>query len=431
MKFAIIADDLTGSSDSGVQFARRGLISSVLFNIETMNLEKMNADVVVVDTDSRGLKKEEAYQRVTRAAEKIKAFSFDHLYKKVDSTLRGNIGAEVDAVLEIIPKDFAIIAPAYPTIGRTTQNGEHYLNGKLIHETEISRDPKTPVLESNIEKLLHLQNNRQSATLTISDILQGENHIENMLQQFKAEGIQLVVADALEEEHLQMLVEGILATKYDVLWVGSAGLANHLVSVLGVTKESINDNKLERKEEPVLVVAGSLSQVTKGQIEYMKKQDDISAVEMNPTILFNQETRKVEMDKCAAKISEELNKGINVVLHVGTSKEQIAGAMENGAKIGFTSTEVSNYIAQTLGEIVSTILGENAVAGLVLTGGDTAKAVSEQIGVSGMELIKEVETGIPLGLLVGEKQIPAVTKAGAFGSEEALYKSVKLLKGDE
>lgn len=207
MRFAIIADDLTGSSDSGVQFARRGLISSVLFNIETMNLKKMNADVVVVDTDSRGLKKEEAYQRVTRAAEKIKTFSFDHLYKKVDSTLRGNIGAEVDAVLEIIPKDFAIIAPAYPTIGRTTQNGEHYLNGKLIHETEISRDPKTPVLESNIEKLLHLQNNRKSATLTISDILQGKMHIEDMLQRFKAEGIQLVVADALEEEHLQMLVD--------------------------------------------------------------------------------------------------------------------------------------------------------------------------------------------------------------------------------
>lgn len=431
MKFAIIADDLTGSSDSGVQFARRGLTSSVLFNIETMDVTKMNADVIVVDTDSRGLNKEDAYHKVSFAAKKIKLFPFDYLYKKVDSTLRGNIGAEIDAVLATFPKDFAIIAPAYPTIGRTTQNGEHYLNGKLIHETEISKDPKTPVHESNLEALLKLQNSRKSSTITISDLLQGQEFVENKLQQFKKDGIELVVADAIEEKNLELLVQYILSTKFDVLWVGSAGLANHLVSVLGVKKDLLDENKIVSNESPVLVVAGSLSQVTKEQIEFMKLKKDISAIEMDPTILFDEESRKKEIEICIRSISDELAHKQNVVLHVGTSKEQIAGAMENGREKGFSSTEVSNYIAQTLGEIVALVLKTSSVAGLVLTGGDTAKAVSRQIGVSGMKLIKEVETGIPLGTLVGEKEIPAVTKAGAFGSEEALYKAVKLLKGDE
>lgn len=73
---------------------------------------------------------------------------------------------------------------------------------------------------------------------------------------------------------------------------------------------------------------------------------------------------------------------------------------------------------------------ETALQGVILTGGDTAKAVCRHLGVSGIQLLREVEPGIPLGRLVGDTPLPVVTKAGAFGSELSLSHAKTALKGE-
>ncbi|MFT9485785.1 MAG: four-carbon acid sugar kinase family protein [Tepidibacillus sp.] len=429
MYFVIIADDLTGSSDSGVQFAKKGLKSSVFFNLNHLNKYQIDADVVIIDTDSRGISKEEAYNKVLEASRQLQKRDFKYLYKKIDSTLRGNIGAEINAILDIYPKDFAIIAPAYPSIGRTTLNGNHYLNGTLIHQTEIAMDPKTPVLESNIEKLLKLQTNRLSATIQLEDLRKGEAYIHSYLKNLKDNGIELLVIDIQEEEDLHRLTKYVLTSEYDVLWVGSAGLAEHL-SLNSELNNQQTDMQFSKNNAPAIVVAGSMSLVTKEQIEYMKDMENISFIELNPIVLFNETLKRYELERCKTTLVNEVMNGRDVVLYVGTQPEQIAKARENGMRIGFNHIEISNFIAKSLGEIIASVINYINISGLVLTGGDTAKAVSRQIQVQGMQLFKEVENGIPLGKLIGKYEFPVVTKAGAFGSKKALFKAIKLLKGD-
>src|SRR5262245_12484195 len=98
---AIVADDLTGASDAGVQFARQGLETLVLIDPRGLAADDGAVEVLAVDTDSRARPAAEAYRRAREAAEAIGRAGFNHLYKKVDSTLRGNVGAEIDAVMDV------------------------------------------------------------------------------------------------------------------------------------------------------------------------------------------------------------------------------------------------------------------------------------------------------------------------------------------
>lgn len=140
-KMGIIADDLTGANDSGVQLAIKKLSTSVVFDY-TNSSKEMASDVLIVDTDSRARAKEDAYKAVVEAATFLKRNGYKHIYKKVDSTLRGNLEAELAALESVYNPDMVVIAPAYPKMRRQTINGHHFVDGKIITETEFSNDPK-------------------------------------------------------------------------------------------------------------------------------------------------------------------------------------------------------------------------------------------------------------------------------------------------
>lgn len=151
--YLIIADDFTGANDTGVQLKKRGINTEVIFNIDGIS-NASNNNSYVIDTESRGLTEREAYEKVKRDIKQLSNYQFQFIYKKVDSTLRGNISAEVKAIDEEYKPEIIIFVPAFPVTGRTTLDGIHRLNGKRILDTEIAKDPKNPVIEDNICILL-------------------------------------------------------------------------------------------------------------------------------------------------------------------------------------------------------------------------------------------------------------------------------------
>ena len=153
IKLAVIADDLTGANDTALQFAKRNIKSSVEINFMKME-DVEDKEVIVVDTDSRDLDKELSYKKVKDICEKISKYDIKCIYKKIDSTLRGNLGAEIKAVDDVFNPDIVIIAPAYPANQRVTIGGYHLLEGKPIELTEIANAPKTPVKKSYLPSIL-------------------------------------------------------------------------------------------------------------------------------------------------------------------------------------------------------------------------------------------------------------------------------------
>lgn len=282
-KIAIIADDLTGAMDTGVQFSRRGLKTQVILDWQSLLKQETPLDVIIVDTDSRALEGDAAYSRVCDVAEILIQGDFTRIYKKVDSTLRGCIRHEIDAIMKTFEYEAAFIAPAFPKMGRTTRDGIHYLYGIPINETEFSRDPKTPVKEADISKILTGGSFPPSKVIPLS-LIRGDFesfvlHIDELLEQH----VKYFIFDAETDEDLQQISVLFPITGNQVLWVGSAGLAEFL-PLSHTRKQMVLKNTVSSK--PVMLVAGSVSMVTREQVASVNAQAGVAAVALNPLAIL-------------------------------------------------------------------------------------------------------------------------------------------------
>lgn len=428
MRIGMIADDLTGANDSGVQLSRYGLKASVRFNFS--NAVTGSDEAIVIDTDSRSIEKEEAYHRVRNAARFLKENQFDVIYKKIDSTLRGNLGAEVDAIYDEFQPDFVIIAPGYPKNGRKIDSGHLYLNDKPLHETEIANDPKCPVSDSYIPSIFQKQTERKIGCISNEEIRSGYDCVKNRMDQFSKENTHYLLFDSKTENDLAALAQFVYETEYNVIWLGSAGLANYLPKIYNIKGEKA-PTKFEKNNNRVLLVVGSVSSITRNQLEHFLEHDQVSGVKLNASLLISEQSWQKEVETALMVAKAAYDKGNHVAIYPTGDRIAIKEAQAQGGKLGLSNTDVSNLIVQRLGILTDRLLEYADFKGIILTGGDTAKQVCTQIGVDGVELLDEIETGIPIGKLIGRHSNYVITKAGAFGTEDTFIRSLKILQGAE
>lgn len=361
MRIAVIADDLTGALDTGVQFSKWGFTVQV-----TDDPTSSEAQVVVVDTDSREISPEEAYRLVFNVASKLNGF--DIIYKKIDSTMRGNICVELRAVMDATGETKAILTPCYPPTGRSVKDGYLLVNGVPVGETAY---------------------HPSSSTSLISDII----------------GDDLDGVHVYDSETESDLLE--IATRFnDRIIVGSAGLAAALAESLV-------------KPPPVLSVIGSTRTLSRDQVGEYSKRLNAKVIPIDTKAML----QGGNQDKVVSEALKALTSGQDVIIVSAPSEKSVSELVELAEKSG--TKELETLITSTLASITEKLLMGCSVSGLLLSGGATAKAVCEAISISEISIIEELRPGIPL-LSLGE--INAVTKAGGFGELDALVQSAQYLK---
>ena len=223
MSITIIADDLTGANDTAVAFAERGLRAATALRAERIDmLRELGYDVVAYSTESRPLSPNMAGEAVLRSAIGVGAHPGQTIYKKIDSALRGPIAAELDALLQAVPwARYVLVAPAFPSTGRTTVGGEQRIYGRPVHLTEMAHDPLTPVRTSHVPTLLREGSPHGVYPLPLECVDKGVDAIVAELAGIPA-GVRYVVADAACDSHLDALAELILRDG-SILPCGSAG----------------------------------------------------------------------------------------------------------------------------------------------------------------------------------------------------------------
>ena len=219
MLIAVIADDLTGAADAGVQLVHTGYRTAVFFRATEVLADDL--DAVAFDTDSRAMPAGFAAKRVLEAARAASEARI--VYKKLDSTLRGNVAAELAAALGGARRDLAVVAPAFPAAGRTTVGGTQLVHGVPVDETEMANDPDTPVRVAHVPGLL-AEAFSSVGVLGVDDLADPEI-VHRTLEENEC-----VVADADCDADLEGLVRAV-PDPARVLWAGSAGLALALGSV--------------------------------------------------------------------------------------------------------------------------------------------------------------------------------------------------------
>jgi len=210
--------------------------------------------------------------------------------------------------------------------------------------------------------------------------------------------------------------------------MGSAGLAEVLPEVLGFGQQ-VGEQEFSISQQ-VMTVCGSLSQVTQNQVKYAAKQPNITAVEVNTVEIFTEEW-DIHKNHYIKECLTGLRQGNDIVLFVPSNETIRQVVKQVGNSLELTGNQIGEKISHALGELTVRVAEEaEQLTGFVLTGGDTAKDISRQLGGIGFQLVKQIEAGIPLGSLIGtEKEYIAVTKAGAFGKEGSIYRAMQELKG--
>jgi len=417
MKLAVIADDFTGSNDTGVQFAKKNLKTVVTTCVTEITDDIRKSDIAVFDTESRFDDKETAYKKASTISKIIKENGCKLIYKKLDSTFRGNIGAEIDGCMMGIDCNFAVVIPALPSNGRQTINGNVVVNGKLLSDTEIAQDPKTPVNHSYIPHILSEQCDRKISVISkVNDIIDADR-VLNQLKELKTSGTEIVIIDAETDNDLLVLAKAVSMLDYETLIVGTAGLA-----------EFITDAYKLYVHKPILSIVGSVSDVTRAQIEYAKEKNDLCIIDLSIEELYDSDQKENKK----VIISQRLKEGKDVVVRTAKDKNDIKVAVEFMKDKGFDKFQTSEFIAVGLGELTGNIISEqeDSLGAIYITGGDTLIKIANHLGISGMTISKEVLPAIPLGRFIHPKfdKIDVVTKAGAFGSEDTFSRILDYLR---
>jgi uncharacterized protein YgbK (DUF1537 family) len=394
MLIAVIADDLTGAADSGVQFVHAGYRTAVYFRATEMVADDL--DAVAFDTDSRTMPAGFAAKRVLDAARVARGARI--VYKKLDSTLRGNVTAELAAALGGARRERVAVAPAFPAAGRTTVGGIQRVHGVPVDETEMAKDPNTPVSEAHIPSLL-------ADTFSSVGALGVEDLADLELVRKTLEDCECVVADAERDADLETLVRAV-PDPATVLWAGSAGLALALGSVY--PGPCAGDASVQRAlVHPVLVVVGSLSGVAREQV------------------------RRLVGEYGNVDIPVGVGEAYAVQEAVETAREALAGGACAVVRSPEERSAAGESVLGSLAEVAALLSEEGLFEGMVLTGGATAVGVARRLGASGIRLEGEVEAGIPIGALIGPRPYPVVTKAGGFGGPDTLVEAVEALSEEE
>ncbi|MFA5027339.1 MAG: four-carbon acid sugar kinase family protein [Candidatus Methylomirabilota bacterium] len=416
----IIADDLTGANDTGVQFARDGARTLVPFEWHDLSVLGRQADVVVLNTNSRAASPRVAAQRARIAAQALRKAGIPAVYKKIDSTFRGNVGAELDAILDVYPVSLAVLTPAFPPARRAVRDGVLLVDGTPVHETSIGADPVTPVKESHLPTLLARQLSRPIHALPLPLLRQGLPAVTRLFRSWQGPSPGVVLADAVTPLDLQRLARAILKGNLFGLAAGSAGLAMALSALLPWKRRKRPSRPVARS--PILAVVGSRNPTSLEQIRWLEEQRHLTAVRACiREVGAGRDRFQRELDRVSAKLQAELCAGRDAVL---TLAQPAAPRRPRPP-----SPSASASLSEFLGDAACLASRKAPLGGLILCGGDIAVATCRALGAGGLELYGEVEPGVPCGRLAGGPcdGLPAVTKAGGFGKPDAFARAMRYL----
>ena len=366
MGLAILADDLTGACDTGSLFAGVGAVPVTLWPaIEAIGDATAETGVRVVDTESRRLPAPAAAARVSRAA---RARPASRYFKKIDSTMRGPIGAEVESLMTTVGAGCTLLCPAFPAQGRTVVDRQLAIGGVPIGETAFARAgaTRTTASTSSVIDILRPQLTRPVAWLPLAEVRAGVDALRARLA--RLDGM-IIVADAETDADLAALVDAALALDSPPLLAGSAGLARALAARLGVLVERVALPAARRW----LVIAGSLHPATRRQAE--------TAHGAGLTVLASPDGHDDDAGDAARRLAAQ----------------------------------------------AALRLAEDPFDIVLATGGDTALALYEALGAERLELVGPPAPGLALGRLglPGGRELWLVTKAGGFGDPDLFVSLAK------
>lgn len=408
----IVADDLTGAMDTANEVATRGYETLV---VAVPEASPPDATVVAVNTETRYATPADAAEAVQRSVDAVDA---SVVYKKIDSTLRGNVGSEVVAALRATAADLAVVAPAFPATGRETWDGVHTVGGTPVAETEFGADENGP--SSSAVSDLFAAQEFPAERIDGAGVSGGADQVAACFSAAveRHEQPPIVVCDARTEAHLDAIAAA--GARFDALFVGSGGLAAHLR--VNAPADSTRNVPQPGPGTPLAVV-GSVSDTTLAQLG---RVPEAQLFHLDPLELL------AGTADAAPDVAGRLDRGIPTVLTAASDRATVDDTIAAGRDRGLSDAEIGDRIATGLAGVAAEACRITRPSGLLLSGGDVAVAGLRALDATTVSLTgSTVAAGVPVGRLVdgAVADTMLITKAGGFGDEMTIINCLDTLGG--
>lgn len=422
--YGVIADDLTGAMDAGVQMLRRAAGVRVSLS-ETCTFFHPHG-ICMLTSNSRNRSPAQARSAVIGAAEQIRQSGAQLLYKKVDSTLRGNVGAEIEALIAHCGYEAVLLCPALPKGGRTTVKGMHYVNGVPLARSDLAKDPLAPVASSDIAAIVRAQTKLPCALLSLDDVRGGA--LAARMAESLASGARILIADAQTDADLYALACALRPFGGRVLAAGSAGLFAYVDRFADIAPPTAQVATLSAAAPPVLILSGSPAKRNIEQTAHLAQhRPDVLALRPDlsrlSTSAWIDEVRRI-----VHAAQQGLGSGRSVLVDAATMEKAALGRMFAGQPDRLAQGGMD--IQRLLSAAACAAVAARLPGSLWLLGGDSAWGVLCALGAESLELVEEPLPLIPLARIRGGAAdgLCVLTKAGGFGEPDAL---IRLFHNDD
>ena len=396
-RLVVIADDITGAFDTGVQFSKRGASVQVAVGAR-LGEEAPRADVVVIDAETRHRTARDAYHETYRIASAVGAWRAPHLYVKTDSGLRGNIGPTIKAVLDATGEDFAAFAPAYPDINRVTRDGCQWVDGQRIEDSVYGRDLFEPVRTSRVGQLLSPYGLNVCECKAPCKLAYGPSTA--------------AVFDAECNEDFHRIARLIRDEGRLRVTAGCAAFAASLPAYFGLPDRAAEAPEVHA---PLVIVCGSLNPVTRYQFEYGERMGYKRVILSRRQLLEADYLESEDGRRLLASLGDVMRSRRTLMLDTGLDvpKDEPDDCLE----------ETRVLIARRLGALLLRMLGMEEARDYtpMIIGGDTLIAFLTQAGFPRVVLEGEVSAGVVMFSMVFRgRTLRMLSKSGGFGSRTLL-----------
>ena len=424
-----VADDLTGATTTGVLLARSKARTAVFFNEEAAQkaADAGGLDAILVSSNSRPLPADEAYEKVSSATKALMDMGIKYFSKRIDTTLRGGVGIEIDAMMDNIGNDVvAVVVPAMPQSRRILVGGFSVIDGVALINTPVAQDVRTPVHENYIPRLLAGQSKRKVDLVKLDVVLKGKDAIREALQESREHGAEVIVVDGITLDDVENIAAACVDLAWTVLAVDPGPFTAKLAycrGLIGREEANIPQHTADGTGKTVLIAAGSATPVTKRQMEILCEDDRHKRVCVEPVPLINGGAEaQAEVAEAVARGMELLHDGEpRAILFETALHGELLDLDEEDAKRGYPEGMSADRINAGLGMIISKVLeraGSDRIAGLYTTGGDTMVNVCFQLGVECLEVVDYVIAQTDVGRMVGKYDgMPIIGKGGLTGND--------------
>jgi uncharacterized protein YgbK (DUF1537 family) len=373
----VVADDISGAAEIAAAGRTFGLTAQLQMKPTTGSY----AELVVIDTDTRH-KSIHPRREIENALANYDATAIEWYYKKVDSVLRGNVSAELHAMMQIFKKNRTILAPANPTKARMIINGQYLIEDRPLHETDFANDPDYPATSSRIIDLLNAPSNCPVHTRT-PETYTGHEH-----------GI--IVADA---NSMKDLIKWTEYLDEHTLAAGGSDFFKAILNKKLSTNRVPSETKVAEISGKKLFVCGSTSETSRKAVT----QAATSGIPVCPLpdILFkNSPADDTLIKQWADDVLKALSKSDSVIVAITQKPVRDSDLAEN--------------LRKKTAALVKAILDTVKVRELFIEGGATAEAVLRKIDCLRFDVLAEYAPGVVQMCVTGQKEQYVTIKPGSY-----------------